>query len=91
MGNIDRQRIAAVKTLEALCYTFDGNMWMPPAGRARWPEADALYFALLKRADDLVGCVAGSVDERELNSIFSLLQTYEDKRWPNGREPGGKG
>jgi hypothetical protein len=69
MGNIDRQRIAAVKTLEALGYTSDSNRWMPPAGRAEWPEVDALYFAMLKLADDFVGCVADSAEERVQTSF----------------------
>jgi hypothetical protein len=38
-----------------------------------------------------VGCVEGFADEDELNGIVSILQDYEAKRWPNGKEPGGKG
>src|SRR5690348_13263910 len=29
--NIDKQRVAAVRKLEALGYSFDGYKWMPPS------------------------------------------------------------
>lgn len=34
MSKIDRERIAAVKTLQGLGYTYrDGEQWKPPLGR----------------------------------------------------------
>jgi hypothetical protein len=32
--NIDKQRVAAVRKLEALGYSFDGAKWMPPSPSA---------------------------------------------------------
>jgi hypothetical protein len=64
--DINRQRIAAARTLEALGYAYQGGQWVPPTA-ATTPsplpmtaEADALHGALMRRADALVACTEGS-------------------------------
>lgn len=91
MGEIDRKRVAAVKSLEALGYRFDGNAWQPPIENATWPEADRLHGLLIQRADDLAGCTEGSPEEAELEAIADALEAYEARRWPRGKVEGGKG
>jgi hypothetical protein len=50
-----------------------------------------MYGALVRRADALEGCPKGSVEEAELEGIVDAIEAYEAKRWPLGKEPGGKG
>jgi hypothetical protein len=55
-------------------------------------EADAMHGVLVQRADALEDCIEGSEEERELAASPTRLRPiYEGKRWPEGREPGGKG
>ena len=54
-------------------------------------EADAMHARLVKRADELVGCLEGSPEEQELAEIADILEAYEAKRWPLGKIPGLKG
>jgi hypothetical protein len=95
--DVDRQRIAAVRVLEALGYTYRGGQWLASAGAATpLPlfEADAMHGALMRRADVLAGCVEGSDEEAELEAILDVIEAYEAKRWPLGKDPnvvGGKG
>ena len=60
MSTIDKQRIAGVRTLEALGYSFDGIAWTAPAGATPSStidaEADAMHSLLVLRADKLAGC-----------------------------------
>ena len=51
----------------------------------------ALHALLVDRADQLVACTENSPDEDELVAIGEALEAYELKRWPEGKEPGGKG
>ncbi len=91
MGAIDRQRIAAVTTLEALGYVYrDGEGWSPPPRPARWLEADALHALLLERADHLTKHHLGPREAAEARTIAKALEAYESKRWPGGRKVGGK-
>jgi hypothetical protein len=82
MVNIDRQRIAAVKTLEALGHTFDGTAWVPPAGlqAGSTAEADRLHALLVMRADALEGCTEGSREADEVDAITEALEDYEALR-----------
>jgi hypothetical protein len=94
--DIDRKRIAAVRILEAMGYNFRNGEWLPvsaatPSSVPMTFEADAMHGALMRRADALIGCAEGLDDEAELNAILGLIEAYEVKRWPLGKEPGGKG
>ena len=46
---------------------------------------------LIARADRLVGCLENFDDEEELVRIGEAIEAYEAKRWPKGKELGGKG
>jgi len=94
MSIIDKQLIAAVRKLEQLGYTFAGNNWIHSANdaAAKAPTiTDELHAMLVKRADDLEGCLAGSDQERELAAIECAIGAYEAVRWPTGTVAGGKG
>lgn len=93
MGNIDKQRIEAVRTLERSGYCFDGVEWVAPAGSLKTPPqstdaADAMHALLILRADKLAGCTEGSEEEAEL---AGAVEAYEAVRWPGGKIEGGKG
>jgi len=45
----------------------------------------------MHRADALQGRSEGSPEEVELESIVDAIDAYEARRWPEGKEPGGKG
>jgi hypothetical protein len=52
---------------------------------------DAMHALLVKRADELVGCIEGSAEEAELAALVEVIEAYESQRWPLGKVPGGKG
>jgi hypothetical protein len=97
--NIDKQRVAGVRKLEALGYSFRDGEWVPvttmPTAAIAQPlltaESDAMHSALVQRADALEGCLEGSEEEHELAAITGAIEAYEAKRWPEGKVPGGKG
>jgi hypothetical protein len=93
MSNIDRQRIAAVKHMEALGYTFSEGDWRAPGptAPALLDEADAMHALLILRADKLAGGTEGSDKESEFTMLAETVKAYEAKRWPDGNVPGGKG
>jgi hypothetical protein len=93
MGASNRQATSTVKTMKELGYTCDKGIWTssPEAVAHLAGVADAMHALLIKRADELVGCVEGSLEEAELASITDAIEAYEEKRWPLGRVPGGKG
>lgn len=93
MINIDKQRIAAVRKLEELGYRYRDDEWaqastVPVALTA---QSDAMHCVLVLRADALEGCTEGSDEEAELKRAVDAIEAYEAKRWPAGKEPGGKG
>lgn len=91
MSTIDRQRIAAVRIVEALGYTWCAEHgWRPTQAASRAPmvaEADMMHGLLMERAERLIG----SADLDELAAIGEVLDAYEAVRWPDGKVPGGKG
>jgi hypothetical protein len=93
MSRIDRQRIAAVRIMESLGYSFDGFEWKGPvaATTPAYEEADAMQALLIQRVNKLAGCAEGSDEEMEFKKIAETISAYEAKRWPNGCVPGGKG
>jgi hypothetical protein len=96
MMEIDRQRIPAVRTLEALGFRYRDGDWLAidavaAASLLSTSESDAMYATLIRRADALAGCTEGSEEEAELEAIADVLEAYEKRRWPEGRELGGKG
>jgi hypothetical protein len=101
--DIDRQRVAAVRALEALGFTYrylthpasGPGTWLPPAAVPVQAlplvvAADAMHAALVRRADALAGCTEGSEEEAELRAIAGVLEADEARRWPGGKEPAGR-
>jgi hypothetical protein len=84
--DVDRQRVAAVRLLEAKGYRYKaGSVASPPLPLA-W-EADAMLGELMRCADALAGCTEGSEEEIELKAIVDTIEAYEAKRWPLGKDP----
>ena len=50
-----------------------------------------MLAVLMRRADALSGCTEDSPEEDALQTIIDVIETYEAKRWPTGKELGGKG
>jgi len=73
MIDIDKQRVAAVRKLEALGYRYEGDEWVASTvtNQSILAEADALLSALVLRADALEGCLEGSEEEAELADVDS--------------------
>jgi len=92
MSNIDKQRITAVQTLEAMGYVFR-DKWIAPAAlkAPAISEADIMHAVLVLRADALEDCTENSEEARELAMIAEALEGYESRRWPDGKVPNGKG
>jgi hypothetical protein len=90
MSNIDKQRIAAVRSLEAIGYVFHDHDWIGPTTPATF-EADAMHALLVLRADQLEGFAEDAPEEAEFKAIADALEAYEARRWPDGKVPGGKG
>jgi hypothetical protein len=93
VSKIDRQRVAAVRKLEALGYRYEGDKWAAPTvtNQSILAEADAILSALVLRADALEAYIEGSVEEVELAVITDAIEAYEAVCWPAGKVPGGKG
>jgi len=89
MSIIDKQRIAAVRKLEAMGYVFHEHDWT--GSMIPCTEADAMHALLVARADVLEGCTEKSPEEGELEAIAAAIEAYEAKRWPDGKVRGGKG
>ena len=86
--------IPAVSKLEQLGYSYVGDDWIHLANDAAAIAptiTDELHAMLVKRADDLEGCPAGSDEEHELAAIERAIGVYEAVLWPTGKVAGGKG
>jgi hypothetical protein len=93
---IDKERIAAVRKLQAMRYTFDGADWQATEDiqgpeLVAWTEADALHTKLVQLADTLIGCSEGSLQEVVCYALTKAINGYQSVRWPQGRVAGGKG
>jgi hypothetical protein len=55
MSNIDRQRVAAVRALEAMGYTFGGDKWFGPDATGGSPEADVMHALLVSPRGSVAG------------------------------------
>lgn len=94
MSTIDKQRVAAVRKLEQLGYTFAAGDWMKPANDSTAVApviTDALHALLAARADELVSYPEESVGACELAAITDAIEAYEAVRWPNGKANGISG
>jgi len=96
MINIDKQRVTAVRKLEALGYSYLCGERVPaapavPQSLLMTAECDAMHGALMRRADALEACTEGSYEEAELRAIIDAIEAYEAICWPHGKVPGGKG
>jgi hypothetical protein len=91
MGEIDGQRISAVRKLHELGLAWHAGAWRNSDEADSLREADAMHALLVQRADALEGCSEGSPEETELSSIIDVVEAYEEKRRPLGKIPGGKG
>jgi hypothetical protein len=97
MSQIDRERVAAVRHLEAAGYRFKQGEWHPPASNDNptpagvLEEADAMHALLVLRADALGDCTEALEEAAELERIVDTGERYEAKRWPDGKVEGGKG
>jgi hypothetical protein len=92
--DIDRQRIAAVRLLEALGYAWRGGEWrsLTDAAKFSWAEPDGMHAgaALVHCFDALAGCLdSPEEEEAELKAIADAREAYEAKRWPLGKEREG--
>jgi len=88
MSNIDRQRYAAVRALEAAGYTWTGIEWVAPvrigadAGDVALlvAAADAMHAELVGQCEDIAGSPAGSDEAETLERLTELAQAYEAVR-----------
>ncbi len=92
MSIIDRQRIAAVRKLEEMGYTFSAGEWVPPAEErsVRASGGDTMHALLVKRADELANCIEGSIEKRELAAVSAVIEAFEEM-WDIDGTIGSKG
>jgi hypothetical protein len=92
MGATSRQA-RTVKTMKELGYTCDKGIWTssPEAVAHLANVADMMHAILVARADELDGCTEGSPEEAEYIKLVEAIEAYEERRWFDGKIPGGKG
>jgi hypothetical protein len=49
-----------------------------------------MHGVLMRHADALADCIEGSDEEADLKATVDAIEAHEAKRWPLGKEPGGK-
>jgi hypothetical protein len=90
MSEIDRQRVRGVEVLCEMGFMWRNGCWLPPGSTENQPAlvaaADAMHRVLVEGADGLVGCIENSDDEKELVRIGEVIEAYEGRRWPKGKE-----
>jgi hypothetical protein len=79
MSLIDRQRVEAVRFLEAHGYAFEDGHWKhavgsPPATL----EGDAIHAMMVRRVEAIAGCAG---HEAELEALTIAINAYESMRW----------
>jgi hypothetical protein len=84
MNNLDQKIMAAERDLDAFAHGGFTLVW---AELLQTP-ADRMHTLLVLRADELMGCTEGSPEEAELATLTDAIEAV---RWPDGKEPGGKG
>ena len=87
MNNLDKQISDAEQDLDA----FAHGDFTPDWAQLLQTPADKMHALLVERADALMGCTEGSPEEAELATLTDAIEAYEAVRWPDGKEPGGKG
>jgi hypothetical protein len=95
---IERKRIAAVRTLEVLGYSYCNGEWLATAAATGTPlsmtaEAHAMHGKLAEPMDALAGRMEGSAEASELKAIVDLIEACEAKWGPIGKDsnlPRGK-
>jgi hypothetical protein len=92
MGATSRQA-RTVKTMKELGYTCDKGIWTssPEAVAHLANVADMMHAILVARADELDGCTEGSPEEAQYIKLVEAIEAYEERRWFDGKIPGGKG
>ena len=79
MSFIDRQRVEAVRFLEAQGYAFEDGHWKPAIGDTPATlEGDAIHAMMVRRAEAIAGCAGHEV---ELESLTIAINAYESVRW----------
>ena len=92
MSTIDRQRIAAVKTLEAMGYRFRlTTNGLPPTQLADHRKlTPCMRYSSTAQTGWMVAPKARR-RSRSYSAIVSAIVAYEQRRWPDGKTAGGKG
>ena len=79
MSRIDRQRVEAVRFLEAHGYAFEDGRWKHAVGSAPAAlEGDAIHAMMVQRAQAIAGHAGHEV---ELESLTIAISAYESVRW----------
>jgi len=79
MSLIDRQRVEAVRLLEAQGYAFEDGAWKQRGCRDRpTPEGDAIHAMMVLRVETIAGCAGREV---ELEALTIAINAYESIRW----------
>jgi hypothetical protein len=76
---IDRQRVEAVRFLEAQGYAFEDGHWKHAVGSVPATlEGDAIHAMMVRRVEAIAGCAGHEV---ELEALGIAINAYESVRW----------
>jgi hypothetical protein len=89
MSTIDRQRIAAVKALEAMGYRFRDDKWLAPTQTADRRKLTPCTRCLSTARISWRGASRGRRRSRS-SAIVSAIVAYEQRRWPGGKTGAAK-